>query len=233
MSGVPLESRPPSSPPKRARAIAASLAVVAVIFILRIPNIVLPMGPDQGVYTTIAWGLQRGLDLYRDMFEQKLPGIYLAYLAGFTIFGTGTHAIFLLDYFAGLVTVAAVFGIGSRLQGRRFAALAAAVTAFATFPAARYAYGGFLERGITESFIIPIAAVSIWCGVSGAVRGGAGWIVAAGTLIGVAAVFKQTALIYLVVLVAWTWLVMGPRNAVRFALIATPATLVAPALVLA
>jgi hypothetical protein len=191
------------------------------------------MGPDQGVYTTIAWGLQRGLDLYRDMFEQKLPGIYLAYLAGFTIFGTGTHAIFLIDYAAGLATVIAVFGIGHRLQGPRFAALAAAIAAFATFPAARFAYGGFIERGITESFIIPLAAIAVGCGVTSAARDGVKWAAAAGILIGTAAVFKQTALIYLVVLVAWTWLVRDLRHAVRFALIAAAGTLAVPALVLA
>jgi hypothetical protein len=232
MSGVPLESGASSSTSSRALPIVLSLAIVAVIFILRIPNMVLPMGPDQGVYTTIAWGLQNGLALYRDMFEQKLPGIYLAYVAGFSVFGAGTHTIFLLDYLAGLLTVAAVFGIGHRLQGPRFAAIASAVTAFATFPAARFAYGGFLERAITESFIIPIAAIAVWCGVSSGVRGGAKWAVAAGVLIGTAAVFKQTALIYLVVLVAWTWLVYGTRDAIRFALIATAGTIVVPTLVL-
>jgi hypothetical protein len=233
MESTSFEPGAAAAPPHPARWIGTSFAVVALVFLLRIPNIVLPMGPDQGVYTTIAWGLQNGRDLYRDMFEQKLPGIYLAYLSGFSIFGAGTHTIFLLDYCAGLLTVAMVFGIGFRLRDARFGALAAAVTAFATFPAARFAYGGFLERAITESFIIPLAAAAVLCGVTAVMRERTRWVVAAGLLIGTAAVFKQTALIYLVVLTAWTWFVRDFRRARSFALVAGLAALVVPALVLA
>src|SRR5262245_32536007 len=226
------ESQAAAAPTHRARWIGASFAIVALVFLLRIPNVVLPMGPDQGVYTTIAWGLQNGRDLYRDMFEQKLPGIYLAYLSGFTVFGAGTHTIFLLDYCAGLLTVAAVFGIGHRLRDARFGALVSAVCAFAIFPAARFAYGGFLERAITESFIIPLAAAAVLCGVTAATREGTRWVIASGVLIGTAAVFKQTALIYLVVLSAWTWFVIDFRRGLRFAVLAGLGASVVPALVL-
>jgi hypothetical protein len=58
-----------------------------------------------------------------------------------------------------------VFGIGRRLAGVRVGALAAAVVAIGTLPAARYGLGGFLERSVTETFIIPLAACAIWATV--------------------------------------------------------------------
>jgi 4-amino-4-deoxy-L-arabinose transferase-like glycosyltransferase len=210
-----------------------ALAAVAGVFLLRFPNIVQPMGPDQGVYATIGWALQRGLDLYRDLFEQKPPGIYLTYLSGFLVFGHHTSAIFWIDYLAGLLLVLAIFGIGRALVGVRFGALAAAITAIGTFPAARHAYGGFLERAVTESFIIPLAALAAWCAVMAFTRTGDRWAVTAGLLIGMAAVYKQTALIYWPAFTLWLWAMTDMRRAIRFGLLAAAGVIVAPALALA
>ncbi|CAN5590493.1 hypothetical protein BH23ACI1_BH23ACI1_22260 [soil metagenome] len=210
-----------------------ALAIVASIFILRLPNVVQPMGPDQGVYATIGWALQQGLDLYRDLFEQKPPGIYLTYLSGFLVFGNKTASIFWIDYIAGLLTAVAIFGIGRRLVSARFGALAAALVAIATFPAARFAYGGFLERAVTESFIIPLAAAAAWCTVTAFVRGDDRWAVAGGLLIGTAAVYKQTALIYWPAMTLWMWAVTDTRRAMRFGLLVMAGVVVAPLLTLA
>lgn len=213
--------------------VCAAAAAVAAIFLLRLAGLAQPLGPDQGVYATIGWALPLGLDLYRDLFEQKPPGIYLAYVGGFQLFGHGRAAIFWIDWLAGLVTVAAVFGIGSRLAHARFGALAAAIAALATFPAARHAYWGFLERGVTEAFIIPLAAVAAWCAATLWARDGARWAIIAGLLIGTAAIFKQTALIYWPVLSVWLWIAAGWRKGMRFALVAFGGLLVVPALTLA
>jgi 4-amino-4-deoxy-L-arabinose transferase-like glycosyltransferase len=210
-----------------------ALAAVAGVAVLRVPNIVQPMGPDQGVYATIGWALQRGLDLYRDLFEQKPPGIYLTYLSGFLLLGNRTSAIFAIDYLAGMVLVVAIFGVGRALVSRRFGALAAAVVAIGTLPAARHAYGGFLERAVTESFIIPLAAVAAWCAVMAFARGGDRWAFTAGLLVGMAAVYKQTALIYWPAFTLWFWGVTDLRRAIRFGALAGAGLIVAPALALA
>jgi 4-amino-4-deoxy-L-arabinose transferase-like glycosyltransferase len=210
-----------------------ALAAVAGVFILRVPGIVQPMGPDQGVYATIGWALQRGLDLYRDLFEQKPPAIYLTYLSGFLVFGNRTSSIFWIDYLAAVALVVAIFGVGRGLVSIRFGALAAALVAVGTFPAARHAYGGFLERAVTESFIIPLAALAAWCTVTAFRHGGDRWAFTAGLLIGMAAVYKQTALIYWPAFTLWLWAVTDTRRAVRFGLLAAGGVVIAPALALA
>jgi 4-amino-4-deoxy-L-arabinose transferase-like glycosyltransferase len=209
-----------------------ALVVVGGVFMVRVPAIVQPMGPDQGVYATIAWGLQHGLDLYRDLWEQKPPGIYLTYLSGFLMFGNRPSSIFLIEYLAAVLTVLLVFDIARRLVSVRFAALAALMVAVGTLPAARFGYGGFLERSVTETFVTPLAAASAWAAVQAYLRARDQWGLAAGLLIGIAGVYKQTALIYWPALIVWTWLVADTARAIRFGLYAMAGVVIAPLLTL-
>jgi 4-amino-4-deoxy-L-arabinose transferase-like glycosyltransferase len=204
------------------------LCTVAAAFLVRVPGVVEPMGPDQGVYTTIAWGLHRGLTLYRDLWEQKPPAIYLTYLLGFTLFGSRESSVFWLDYLAAAVATVLLFDLGRRLVGTRFGALAAAVYALATLPAARHALGGFLERSVTETFITPLAIAAAWATTIAITRRQNGWALAAGLFIGVAVVFKQTAGIYWPALVLWTWFVTDFDRARRHAIYSGAGLAIAP-----
>jgi hypothetical protein len=187
------------------------------VFVVRLPGIAEPLGPDQGVYVTIAWGLQHGLALYRDLWEQKPPGIYLTYLLGFVLFGSRPASVFWLDYLAAALTTIVLFDLGRRLVGLRFGALAAAVFAIGALPAARHAYGGFLERAVTEPFISLFAAAAAWAMVMAITRRHDQWAFAAGLFVGVAAIHKQTALIYWPTFVLWAWVVTDITRARRFA----------------
>jgi hypothetical protein len=201
---------------------------VAGAFIVRLAGIVEPMGPDQGLYATIAWCMPRGFALYRDLFEQKPPALFLTYRLGFLLFGSRPAAIFWVDYVAAALTVLVMFDIGRRLLGVRFGALTAVLVALATLPAARYAYGGFVERSVTEPFVAMLAAVA----AAAATRSLAGrtdrWAFAAGLCVGTAATYKQTALIYWAALALWTWVVADFPRARRFALYAAGGVVLTP-----
>src|SRR5262249_35682494 len=170
--------------------IPASLVVVIAVFLARISAIVEPLGPDQGIYATIGWAMQHGFALYRDLFEIKPPALYITYRMGFALFGTNAHAVFWMDYAAALLTMIAVFDLCRRTAGVRFAALAAAVFALGTWPAARHAYGGFLERTISEPFISLLATATMWAAVIAAQKSRNGWAVASGVFLGMCTVFK-------------------------------------------
>jgi hypothetical protein len=208
------------------------LSFVIGVFIVRLPGIVEPMGPDQGVYATIGWGLQRGLTLYRDLWELKPPGIYLTYLLGFTVFGSRETSIFWIDYLAGALT-ALVFDLGRRVVSLRFGALACAVFAFGTLPAARHGFGGFLERAITEKFITLLAAAAAWATAVAVTRDRDRWSLVAGVFVGLAFVFKPFALVYWPASVLWTWLTTDTGRARRYALYSAAGAVVAPVLAFA
>lgn len=213
---------------ERGWATRLSLAAIVAGFVLRLPAIVAPFGPDQGVYVTIGWGLGRGLTLYRDLWEMKPPGIYVTYYLGMIVFGNGAAAEFWLDFLAAALTCLAVFDIGRRLAGVRVGALAAAIIAIGTLPAARYGYGGFLERSVTETFIIPLAACAIWATVRWLDRPRAVLAVGAGVLIGTAVVFKQTAAIYWPALIVWVAWTAGAKRTRQFVWLSLVGLLITP-----
>lgn len=207
----------------------ASLGVVVAVFLARIPAIVEPLGPDQGVYATIGWAMQHGFALYRDLFEMKPPGLYVTYRMGFALFGTTSHAIFWMDYTAALLTMVAVFDLCRRTAGLRFAALSAAVFALGTWPAARHAYGGFLERTINETFISLLATAAMWAAAIATQRR-TGWAIASGVFIGIAAVFKPMAIVYWPASLAWVWFQTDLPQARRFAVYSAAGAVIAPAI---
>ncbi|HKV99567.1 MAG TPA: glycosyltransferase family 39 protein [Vicinamibacterales bacterium] len=210
-----------------------SLGVIVAVFLARVSAIVEPLGPDQGVYATIGWAMQHGFALYRDLFEMKPPGLYVTYRAGFALFGTSSHAIFWMDYAAALLTMAAVFDLSRRIAGLRFAALAAAVFALGTWPAARLAYGGFLERTINETFISLLAAAAMWAAAVAGPEVRNRWAIASGAFIGLAAVFKPMAIVYWPAAVAWIWFQADFPRARRFAVCSAAGAVVPPAIAIA
>ncbi len=210
-----------------------SLIIVVGAFLVRLPGIAEPMGPDQGVYATVGWGLQRGLALYRDLWETKPPGIYITYLLGFSVFGAREASIFWLDYLAGALTALVLFDLGRRVVSVGFGALAAAVFAIGTLPAARHLFGGFLERAISEKFISLLAAAAAWATVVAVTRTRDRWSLVTGVLVGLAAVFKPFALAYWPALVLWTWFDRDMARARRFAAYSLVGLLIAPAAALA
>jgi 4-amino-4-deoxy-L-arabinose transferase-like glycosyltransferase len=202
--------------------------IVVGVFVIRLPGIVEPLGPDQGVYTTIGWAMSRGLALYRDMFEMKPPGIYVTYWLAFAAFGTNTGAMFWVDFLAAVLTAVLLFDLARRLVSLRFGAIVAVVFALGTMPAARHAYGGFLERAISETFISLFVTAAAWA--TAFVVGGAknGWAIVAGLFVGISAVYKPMAVVYWPALVVWMWLVTDAARTRRFVVYSSMGAVVAP-----
>src|SRR6059058_2797389 len=57
------------------------LALIAALLILRLPSLVQPMGPDQGLYTYVGERILHGELAYRDAWDQKPPAIHYVYAA--------------------------------------------------------------------------------------------------------------------------------------------------------
>ena len=65
-----------------------------------------PLGIDQSLWASAARGLSRGLLLYRDVWEQRPPGIYWVYRWAFEIFGWADGTVAVLDLLAAAATTA-------------------------------------------------------------------------------------------------------------------------------
>ena len=130
-----------------------ALVACAVGALLRLPAIVQPLGIDQGIFSAAAWGMSQGGALYRDLWDQKPPGIHLLYRVAFTLIGTHERTVFWMDYGAFVATVALLVVVGRRLVNATWGWGAAAVYALLGLPPVRFGHGGFLERAVPETFI--------------------------------------------------------------------------------
>ena len=87
-----------------------ALAVVTLAALtVRIAAIAEPLGIDQSLWASAVRGMSRGQLLYRDVWEQRPPGIYFTYLAGFNLFGWTPAAVAWLDILASAATTLLLF----------------------------------------------------------------------------------------------------------------------------
>src|SRR6476661_8033133 len=97
-----IESRASASDATRSRSLlpAGLLALAAAALLIRTVSVAEPLGIDQSLWASAVKGMSRGQLLYRDVWEQRPPGIYWTYLAAFKLFGWTPAAIAWLDLIA-------------------------------------------------------------------------------------------------------------------------------------
>jgi hypothetical protein len=192
---------------------AASVMALAV----RILSIAEPLGIDQSLWASAVRGMSRDQLLYRDVWEQRPPGIYFTYLAAFKLLGWTPAAVVWLDVLASAATTVLLFAIVRRLSGPLNGALTAALYATLTMPAWLYRHDGFLERSVCETFIVVAVGLAAWFAVSFRDRPSTVLAAGLGLCAGAAVVFKPNAGLYFPALLLWVALYRrGPRPADRF-----------------
>ena len=234
----------------KVRSIVTMLAAVATVaaFTLRVPSIAEPLGIDQSLWASAVRGMARHQLLYRDVWEQRPPGIYFTYLAGFRVFGWTPAAVAWMDILASAMTTLLLFAIVRRLADATTAAVTGALYATLTMPGWLYRHDGFLERSVCETFIVVCVALGAWCAVkwreAASKNSEAGskspalefFAFGVGFFGGAAVVYKPNAGLYLPALLAWMWFYrpasITTREGVRAFVVAVVAALVAPALTL-
>lgn len=180
--------------------------VAAVAMLLRVPSVAQPLGIDQSLWASAVRGIDRGQLLYRDVWEQRPPGIYWAYLGAFRLLGWEGSTVAWIDIVAAALTATLIYLIARRLADVVTAALAAAVYATMTMPAWLYGDGGFLERAVSETFIALCIGACAWFAVRWVQHPSAALASLFGLCAGASLVFKPNAGLYFPALVLWAWL---------------------------
>ena len=193
---------------------AALLTIAVVALVLRVLSIAEPLGIDQSLWASAVRGMSRHQLLYRDVWEQRPPGIYFTYLAAFNLFGWTPAAVAWLDVLASGATTWLLFASVRRLSTIMTGAFAAALYAVLTMPGWLYRHDGFLERSVCETFIVVCVALSAWCAVEWSERPSSVWAVGVGFFAGAAVVFKPNAGLYFPAILSWMWLYrrQGPER---------------------
>ena len=105
--------------------------VIAMLFVVvrALPILSFPIGRDQGTYLTIGQGLLDGKQLYRDLWDNKPPGIFFLYAGIAKVFGRVMWSVAVVDILLLLVISYLLFRFSEPYLGRGGAALAVMVHA--------------------------------------------------------------------------------------------------------
>ncbi len=170
------------------------LLLIALIARLRLLGI--PFERDEGVFTYIGRALYSGDLLYTELYDNKLPGLYLIYGLFASVFGAQPTGIHLGALLWQVLTLAAFFLWLREVLGRDRAL--AATGLFALYAASGQVLG--FAAHATQLCALP-AFLSLWALWRGTVQGRSNqavWILLAGLGAGLAIWIKQQALFYAV-----------------------------------
>jgi hypothetical protein len=178
----------PLSISRRSRAwLFAALAIVAF---RAIPNLCYPVGRDQATYCVIGQGLLNGQQLYRDLWDNKPPGIFYLFALIVKAFGPVMWCVGLVDILWLLVISYFVFRFAERYVGTGAAVVAT------VFNATWHVWAGYWEAAQTETFLMLFIFVSFFL----VARAGP-WsklrFFAAGLFLGAAFWLKYNAIVFL------------------------------------
>ncbi|MGA8182079.1 MAG: glycosyltransferase family 39 protein [Terriglobia bacterium] len=106
------------------------IGAMAVVFILSLPNLQYPIGRDQATYCVIAENLLKGKHLYRDLWDNKPPGIFYLYVPIVQLLGRATWLVGAVDLVCVLAAAFATFCFCRRYLGPQAGAVAAVLYAY-------------------------------------------------------------------------------------------------------
>lgn len=134
-----------TSTPVPGRWLALALGLVLV---MALPNLSYPIGRDQATYCVIGHGLLHGARLYRDLWDNKPPGIFYLYAVIVKIIGPTMWSIGLIDILWLLAVSVCIFPFTERTLGKSVAFIAVLVNA------ALHIRAGYWDAAQPETFLM-------------------------------------------------------------------------------
>jgi hypothetical protein len=121
---------------------------LAFTFLWALPNLTFPIGRDQALYCVIADGVLHGLRPYVDLWDNRPPTTFLAFLPVIKIFGRAPWSMGACDLLWLLVMSCFIFKFARRFMGPAAAAIAVAVHAM------WHSVAGYTHALVPSSFVI-------------------------------------------------------------------------------
>jgi len=155
---------------------------MALAFLRVLPALRFPIGRDEATYCVIGQGLLRGQVLYRDLWDNKPPGIFYIYAVIVKLFGPVMWSIGIVDILWLLAISVCIFCFAKRYLGAPAAAIAVAANAH------WHCSWGYIHAAQPETFVMLFVflayflltskqAASWWANVlAGVLCGAAFWV---------------------------------------------------------
>ncbi len=121
---------------------------LSFVLLRALPNLRYPIGRDQATFCVMGQGLLRGQLLYRDLWDNKPPGIFYIYALIVKIFGPVMWSVGVVDILWLLVISCCIFYFARHSMGTPAAALAM------VFNAVRHCRQGYIHAAQPETFLM-------------------------------------------------------------------------------
>lgn len=195
---------------KRYKFIALGLLLVLTILI-RLPILIEPWGGDQAGFGYIAKGILEGRVPYKDMYSLTGYGVFFTFALFFKLFGMTMASAHIGHLLLSLITVILVFLFTHYLFGRKAALIAALCTtlfsnglAFSGFGYEnKSAWGTYWYLSQREVFMAPLIVGAIFFIVLGEKKKKVLLYFLSGLLVGLAAFYKQTGLLFFIFVIGF------------------------------
>src|SRR5208282_3418916 len=162
---------------------------LGLVFLRALPNLRYLIGRDQATYCVIAQGLLHGKLPYRDLWDNKPPGIFYIYALIVKIFGPVMWSLGAVDILWLLTISCCIFYFARRYLGTAGAVLSVIFYAF------RHCRQGYLQAAQTESFLM-LCIYAAWFLMLGGKRWKVARYLGAGLLLGAAFWLKYNAIAF-------------------------------------
>lgn len=173
---------------------AAAAVTLAVSFALRYPSFFEPRWyGDEGIFAAVAQNMREGRTLYSQAWDNKPPLIFLTYAAVQMLFGTGVGPLHVVATASVLLTQVVIIAIGAKTFGAVRGLVAGGV--FALLMGTPLIEG---DLAMTETFMVLPTSLAVltflWAQGRDESRRTPAYV-ATGVLLGVAAGYKQVAVL--------------------------------------
>lgn len=185
-----MTNRPPEpDPSSRSVPWAWRVGALGLVFLRALPNLRFPLGRDQATYCQIAQQLLHGQLLYRDLWDNKPPGIFFLYVPFVKLSGPVMWCVGAMDVVWLLLFSYCLFRFVERYLGAPAAALAV------LFNAGWHSTQGYVHAGQPEVWLM-LCIFSAFLGLSLTSRYPRARCFIVGLLLGAAFWLKYNAVIF-------------------------------------
>lgn len=174
----------------------------------RIMLLSIPLERDEGSFAYIGHWMLRGHELYTDLPDSKLPGLYTLYSVFITVFGynaTGVHLGLLL---MNALTAAGFFLFVRELISHRVASIATALLLLLLVSPGVYGFAAHATQ-----LLLPFVVFGLYLFFRALRENRSKWFFLSGLCIGIAFTIKQQAALYGVLMALMFWMMhKGPSG---------------------
>lgn len=166
------------------------VSILVLVFLMGLPSLVVPFGRDQGVAALVASYFLDGYVPYKDIWDQKPPGLSLIYALAFSLFGRSMISVNLFDLLFRLLTVLAFYHVSRRLHGQAAGFISAFL--YGTFSTLKWNHFWYIAQ--KETFMLLPLLLSTYLCMAWKENKSSPYLVLSGFFAAVACYLKPSAL---------------------------------------